>query len=105
MPTFAYTASSKDGKTESGTIEAVDTMAAGHLLKEQGLMPLDLREKHSRGFAQFIASLSTVSLKQKIVFIEDLHVMLKAGIAAPRAMKILAKQTKNKKFIILIRWK
>ncbi len=102
MPTFTYTAATRDGKNESGTIEAVDTMAAGHLLKEQGLMPLDLSEKHERGFSHFMASMSTVSLKQKIAFIEDLHVMLKAGIAAPRSMKILAKQTKNKKFQMVL---
>lgn len=98
MATFTYTAINKDGKKESATIEARDMMAAGHLLKEQGLMPLDLSEKHSQAFTQFLNGLGKVSLKQKIVFIEDMHIMLKSGITAPRALKIIAKQTKNKKF-------
>ncbi len=98
MATFTYTAISKNSKTESGTIDAVDLMAAGHLLKEQGLMPLELTEKSSRTFFQAFSGLSRISLKQKIVFIEDLHIMLKSGITAPRALRIIAKQTKNKKF-------
>jgi type IV pilus assembly protein PilC len=98
MATFAYTAVNKEGKTESSTIEAVDMLAAGHLLKEQGLMPLDLQEKHDQAFMQFLNNFATISLKQKIVFIEDLHIMLKSGITAPRALKIIAKQTKNKRF-------
>lgn len=98
MATFTYTAITKDGRTESATIEAVDKMAAGHLLKEQGLMPLDLSEKSHRTWLEFFSGWGTVSLKHKIVFIEDLHIMLKSGITAPRALKIIAKQTKHKKF-------
>ncbi len=98
MATFTYTAISKEGKTESATIEAIDKMAAGHLLKEQGFMPLDLVEKRSHTAGSLLSGLARVSLKQKITFIEDLHIMLKSGITAPRALKIIAKQTRNKKF-------
>jgi len=99
MPTFNYVAISKDGQKEAATIDALDALAAGHLLKEQGLMPLELKEKHDRGaFLGALSGLRGVPLKQKIVFIEDLHIMLKSGITAPRALKIIAKQTKNKKF-------
>jgi type IV pilus assembly protein PilC len=98
VATYNYTAISKDGKTESATVEATDMIAAGHLLKEQGLMPMELHEKRDQVINHWLASLSSVSLKQKIVFIEDMHVMLKSGVAAPRALKIIAKQTRNKKF-------
>jgi len=98
MPTYNYVAISKDRKTETATIDAIDMMAAGHMLKEQGLMPLELHEKRERSLGQIFSGLSGVSLKQKIVFIEDLHIMLKSGITAPRALKIIAKQTKQKKF-------
>jgi type IV pilus assembly protein PilC len=98
MPTFNYVAISKDGKTEIASLDAVDMMAAGHMLKEQGMMPLELHEKRAHAFWHAFTGLSSVSLKQKIVFIEDLHIMLKSGITAPRALKIIAKQTKQKKF-------
>ncbi len=102
MPTFNYLAISKDGTTQSATIDAVDMMAAGHMLKDQGLMPLELHEKRDRAFWHALSGLSGVSLKQKIVFIEDLHIMLKSGITAPRALKIIAKQTKQKKFQAIV---
>ncbi len=102
MPTFIYTALNKEGKKESSTIEAESLFSAGHLLKEQGLLPLDLKERKTHSYAGFMNSFGSVSLKEKIVFIEDLQVMLKAGITAPRALKIIAKQTKHKKFQIIL---
>ncbi len=98
MATFTYTASGKDGKMESGTLEAASFVAAGHLLKEQGLLPLDLSEKKQHDAFGFLKALGTVSLKEKIAFIQNLDLLLRSGVAAPRAMRIIAKQTGNKKF-------
>jgi type IV pilus assembly protein PilC len=98
MPNFIYSAASKDGKTETGTIEAVSLVAAGHLLKEQGLVPLDLKEKKAQNFLAFFQQFGSVPLKEKIAFIQNLDLLLRSGVAAPRAMRIIAKQTGNKKF-------
>jgi type IV pilus assembly protein PilC len=98
MATFTYTAVSKEGRKETATLEAANALAAGHLLKEQGLMPLEISERSEGGLSKIFSMFGGVPLKEKIVFIEDLSLMIKSGIAAPRALKILAKQTKNKKF-------
>ena len=98
MAKFTYIALTKDRHREASTIEAVDSIAAGHLLKDQGLMPVEIKEIKDSVIKSFFAGFSSIKLQEKIVFIEDLEVMLKAGIAAPRALKILVKQTKNKKF-------
>jgi type IV pilus assembly protein PilC len=98
MATFSYQAASKDGKTESGTIEAANLVAAGHLLKEQGLIPLDLSEKTHRDIMAILSSYGTVPLKEKIAFIQNLDLLLRSGVSAPRAMRIIANQTGNKKF-------
>ncbi len=100
MPTFTYTALTKEGRHESATIEAADYISAGHLLKQQGLMPVEIRaaKEKKTGFSLG----GSVKLRDKIVFIEDLSIMLKSGIAAPRALKIIAKQTKNKKFNAIV---
>lgn len=98
MATFNYTAASRDGKQQTGTIEAVDFMAAGHLLKEQGLVPLDLREHSSFNITEYLQGFATVPLKAKIAFIQNLDLLLRSGVAAPRAMRIIAKQTANRKF-------
>jgi len=102
MPKFTYTAITKEGKKESSTIEAASALDAGHMLKEQGLVPTDFHEITEGFLSRFERSFNTISLKEKIVFIQDLSIMLKAGIAAPRALKIITKQTKNKKFQIIL---
>ncbi len=98
MATFNFSAATKDGKVESGTIEALNLVAAGHLLKGQGLIPLDLTEKKSRDFMQAFQALGSIPLKEKIAFIQNLDLLLRSGVSAPRAMRIIAKQTGNKKF-------
>ncbi len=98
MPSYNYSAASKTGNTETGTIEAANLVAAGHLLKEQGLIPMDLVEKKERDFMAKLTNLATVPLKEKIAFIQNLDLLLRSGVSAPRAMRIIAKQTGNKKF-------
>ncbi len=98
MPKFSYTAVSKDGKKETSTIEASSALDAGHLLKARGLLPVEMEEQKQSAFAAFALSFGYVSLKEKIAFIENLQIMIKSGIAAPRGLKIIAKQTRNKKF-------
>lgn len=98
MPNYNYSAASKTGNTETGTIEAANLVAAGHLLKEQGLIPLDLVEKKQRDFMAVLTNVATVPLKEKIAFIQNLDLLLRSGVSAPRAMRIIAKQTGNKKF-------
>jgi type IV pilus assembly protein PilC len=98
MAQFQYTAVTKEGRKESATLEAGSLIAAGHLLKEQGFMPLELTELKENSWGKTLRSFGTVPLKEKIVFIENLGLMIKSGIAAPRALKILAHQTGNKRF-------
>jgi type II secretory pathway component PulF len=47
MPEFSYIALTKDGRKEASTITAPSQAAAGHLLKEQGLLPTQIQEKHA----------------------------------------------------------
>jgi type II secretory pathway component PulF len=98
MANFTYSALAKDGHRESGTVEAVDSLAAGHLLKEQGLMPVEISEEKAKAGFSLFSGFGSIKLREKIVFIEDLGIMIKSGIPAPRALKIIAKQTKNPKF-------
>lgn len=99
MARFNYTALALGGNRQSGTIDAATTLAAGHLLKEQGLLPIALKEQQSHSSPlSLLRNFTSVPLKEKIVFIEDFAIMLKSGIAAPRALSIIAHQTKNKKF-------
>lgn len=95
---FTYTAITKDGRKETASIEAPNLAAAGHMLKEQGLLPTEISEQGKKSSFDFLTSISTVSLAEKINFIENLSVMLKAGISISRCLQIQVKQTANRKF-------
>jgi len=99
MPDFSYNAIAKDGHRESAVISASNATAAGHMLKEHGLLPTEIIEKGSakKVFASF-ANLAPISLMEKITFIQNLSIMLKAGISMPKSLQILAKQSKNARF-------
>lgn len=98
MALFNYVAVSKLGIRQNGTIEAVSDLAAGRLIKEQGLLPLEIKLAEDSFFTRISKNIGTVPLKEKIAFIENLQVMIKSGISAPRALKLIATQTKNPKF-------
>lgn len=99
MPNFSYTAAAKDGKQQTGVIEAANFLAAGHLLKEQGLVPMDLHEQtNAFNFSEYLQNFASIPLKAKIAFIQNLDLLLKSGVAAPRALRIIAKQIGNRKF-------
>lgn len=95
---FTYTAITKDGHKESAIIEAPNQAAAGHMLKEQGLLATEISEQNKKTSFDFLKIFSIISLDEKINFIENLSVMLKAGISISRCLQILVKQTNNKKF-------
>lgn len=102
MSNFSYTEVDKEGKQKSGTIEAADFLAAGHLLKEQGMVPMDIHEENSFKWSSYFTGFTSVPLKEKIAFIQNLDLLLKSGVAAPRAMRIIAKQTANRKFKAIV---
>lgn len=77
---------------------APSSVLAGHMLKEQGLTPTDLHESTEQTFSKILQSLQGVKLGEKIVFIQDLSIMLKSGIPVARSLKIITKQTHNKRF-------
>jgi type IV pilus assembly protein PilC len=98
MAEFTYTAIGKDGRKETASIEAANLATAGHMLKDQGLLPTEITEQGKKGASSFFSNMSFISLTEKIGFIQNLSVMLKAGISISRCLQILVKQTRNKKF-------
>ncbi len=83
-------------------MQAADPQAVGHALKEQGLLPLEIGLLKKSSPLLFLKSLTTISLDEKIGFVENLSIMLKSGIPLTRAMQILVKQTVNARFKAII---
>lgn len=98
MPTFIYKVISKNGGVETGSLEASSSYAAGRLLKERGLTVTEIAEANKSNWLDKLGSIGTIPLKEKIAFIQNLDLLLRSGVSAPRAMRIISDQTANKKF-------
>ncbi|HYV33851.1 MAG TPA: type II secretion system F family protein, partial [Candidatus Limnocylindria bacterium] len=59
---------------------------------------MEIHEQSKNSPLNFLKNLGTISLGEKINFIENLSIMLKAGISISRGLQIQVKQTKNGKF-------
>ncbi len=96
---FTYTALNKEGQSKSDSVDATSYRDAITLLHNQGLIPVELKEKKTK-WTEFdlLSSLSTVSLEDKILFVQNLSIVLKAGVPLTKGLKILVVQTKNAKF-------
>ncbi len=99
---FNYTAQDQQGKRQTGTLVAESALSAGHQLKEQGLTPLELKEDKPTDWSGFLELFGSVPLAEKLVFVENLELLLKSGVPVARSMSILTKQTRNRKFAKVI---
>ena len=105
MPKYSYIAKSQKGETKKGLSTAKDKSELARFLKQENLLLISAKVKtdaKKETFLKKISFLDRVSLTEKIMFTRNLQVMVSSGIALPRAMNILAKQTKNKKFSKII---
>lgn len=113
MPTYSYIAKTIKGETVSGTVDAKDKLDAARELRGQGLIPLTFEETRGGGkgggrggleqilrfdMGAVLDSLRGVPLKEKVMFSRHLGVMISSGVPITRALKVLAKQSKNAAF-------
>ncbi len=98
---FHYKALDKDNTMQEGEMDAGDKFALGNQLREQGLSlvaawPTD--QKSIGAFFKKLSAIGTVSMNDKILFGKNLASMLEAGLSMARAIAVMDRQTKNKKF-------
>jgi len=104
MPSYIYTAKTKDGQTKTDTLEAANSRQLADSLREQGLFLISAEEvetaikNEQSPLKNIIQRISYISLVEKMIFSRHLAIMVKAGLSLNQALKILAKQTKNPKF-------
>lgn len=99
---FHYVAQNDKGEHIEGDQMAEDRNALAHDLKAKGLTPLVIDEEKKK-FGEinipFLDKfLNKIKLREKIIFTHNLAGMLHAGLSLYRALSVLEKQTKNKKF-------
>ncbi len=104
---YIYSCKTADGKIENGIIDAPSPDAAVKLLSQKQLFILDLRQEgdslEKKGLNLNIPFLSKrVSIKDKIIFTQQLSMMIKAGLPLLDAFTALEEQTENKYFAGII---
>ncbi len=99
MPIFTYTARNRDGQTVTDTVDIESRDALGQMLRTQGLLPTKIEEKRKRlEFKSLLLLFRRVSLLERLTFIKNLSVTLKAGLPVSRALKIVVQQFPNAYF-------
>jgi len=100
MPKYFYTAKSLKGESKTGILETKDIHQLAKKLREQGFILIKAETEaeiaKKRKF-EIALPFGGVSLTEKIFFTRNLQVMLASGLSLPRALHILAGQSKSKK--------
>lgn len=95
MPDFNFTARSRTGQIQRGTINAHDKAAAMSALRAKQLQPVVLREGKGRGLNVNITLGSGVKVRDIVIFTRQFSVMIDAGVPILRSLVILKDQTRS----------
>lgn len=96
---YIYQARSKEGKMETGTVEASSKETAAVLLQKYNIFVTSIREETPFIFrTENISFLNKVSKKDLAIFSRQLAVMLQSRVPVAQSLKSLAVQTKSPSF-------
>lgn len=99
MAKFKFTALNKAGEKVEETREAADKFALYRDVRKEGLTVVSAQEISKRKFSFSFSSLfGRIKMTDKIIFAKNLSAMLEAGLSLSRALSIMERQTRNKKF-------
>ncbi|MBU1091498.1 type II secretion system F family protein [Patescibacteria group bacterium] len=99
MPRFKFKAKKMGGEEIKETREAEDEFALARELRQEGYILIDFEKegkKKKLNLPNF--SFGRVSLSEKMIFTRNLSVMISAGLTLSRALEVLIKQAKDKRF-------
>jgi len=96
---YIYQARSKEGKIETGTVEASSKEAAALLLQKYNIFVTSIKPQSPLLFrTENIAFLNRVSKKDLAIFSRQLAVMMQSRVPVTQSLKSLAVQIKNPSF-------
>ncbi len=101
METYSYEATTKEGNTIAGTIDAANERLAIERLQELGYFPFKVSkfDKHKKSFLNSIPFLQPrVKEKDVMTFTYQLGVLLDAGFPLDKSLSILSEMTGKKPF-------
>lgn len=97
---FTYKARDKQGHQVNGDIEASDEAGAVASLREKDLYVSTITASNSKSLVPNV--FNRVSVKDKILFSQQLGVMIKSGLSVVEALEALKGEQNNKKFAKVI---
>ncbi len=97
MEVYKYSArDTKTGEIVKAEVEAQNERAAGKLLIEKGLTPIEISLKNqSKSLLSFRDRINT---KQKVIFARQLSTLVNAGLPLVQSLQNVQEQTPNKEF-------
>ncbi|MCX6723601.1 MAG: type II secretion system F family protein [Candidatus Staskawiczbacteria bacterium] len=96
---YLYQARSKEGKVETGTVEASSKESAALLLQKYNVFVTSIKEQSPLVFrTENISFLNKISTKDLAIFSRQLAVMMQSRVPVTQALKSLAIQIKNPNF-------
>ncbi|MCX6721388.1 MAG: type II secretion system F family protein [Candidatus Staskawiczbacteria bacterium] len=96
---YIYQARNREGKVETGTVEASTKEAAALLLQKYEIFVTSIKEQSPAVFRmENISFFNKVSKKDLAIFARQLAVMLQSRVAVTQSLDSLAVQTKNPVF-------
>jgi type II secretion system protein F len=109
MPTFKYRSAGRDGKILEGALEAANKAEAIRLIQSSGRIPLRVSEKGLGSGLSLSMEIKLPGLgdritqKDLLIFTQEFHTLVKAGIPLDRCLAILAEIAEKKSFARIIR--
>jgi type IV pilus assembly protein PilC len=102
-----YTAKSFSGETKSGQAKVSDEKELVEQLRQEGFILTSFKEiNNGNGMdvnIKFLDRFSSVSVQEKMMFARNLSVMISSGLPLSKSLQNITLQTKNKKFIDILR--
>src|ERR1700722_11139034 len=104
MPLYAYEALSKDGKRSKGVIDAPSLQGARQQLTAQGLYLVKLEQTREEAGVSIFKRLfaGKVKVKQKILFTNQLAILLRSGVPLLQAVDLLIEQFEGRLHTMLV---
>lgn len=103
MPTYTYTARTRDGKKQGGTLTAETRQALNTMLQSRGLTAVTVQEagakKGGLGRKRLGGKVKTVEL---LIFTRQLSTIVSAGLPLLQGLDILSEQTDDPNFSAVI---
>lgn len=103
MLNFEYTArDSKTGQRIKSTVQAENERAAAKLIRNEGLAPIEIKEKNAATSSPLGKLRGRIKTKEKIIFSRQMSTLINAGLPLTQSLRNVNDQTSSKAFKVII---